>query len=608
MEWSYSMQAAMEEKELWSVVEMDGLPDDKAKLLGRKACAFIRMRIAPTQYHLVSPTATAKQAWDTLRQHHEVDTNRLFHIMSDLQRTKYGPGVQMAAHVQKYREYFIRFAKIGINFSSDQQAQMLLASLPTSDWRSTIDGFLTQQEALMFEKVAKRLIDREQQLLLEAESVKADTEKGDHGTAMTANQRMSNRRNIRCYRCDRMGHYQSECHQKPRRGTQNASNNSAGSAMEEQVSMMIIPEREEKLNAKSGNQQCSGSAQNWLVDSGASRHYCYERRFFDHLREESGNFVQVADGRRVEIKGSGDVRSIIHQGDGKKLNVVFRNVQYVPDMKENLLSVASMTAEGIYVSFDDKACRIMKAGRTVGVAKKIGANAYRLVTESQNQAIAAAVSEMPPDAWLQKWHRRLGHLNQQDVIKLFQQRMVEDCNGAECKQAMAAVSKQQMLCEPCVLGKQHHTAKPTEASTRATRPLELVHTDLCGPMQVPGRHGERYKMVADYEDDNSEKDGSSVTLQDVDDVSETGCGAPESPSVAGAEAEAEAEAEAGRSRGTVAAPFRRGGWHWHWHRHCGVIPPLDARDARSPRIWTKGQRRKPFGDHWQGNTPKCSIP
>ena len=50
------------------------------------------------------------------------------------------------------------------------------------------------------------------------------------------------------------------------------------------------------------------------------------------------------------------------------------------------------------------------------------------------------------------------------------------------------------MCEPCQHGKQTRVEfKTKEHST--TRPLELVHTDLCGPTQSKGLNGEEYFML-----------------------------------------------------------------------------------------------------------------
>ena len=45
-------------------------------------------------------------------------------------------------------------------------------------------------------------------------------------------------------------------------------------------------------------------------------------------------------------------------------------------------------------------------------------------------------------------------------------------------------------CEYCLAGKT--IRKPFEKGTRAEIPLELIHSDICGPMSVKARHGALY--------------------------------------------------------------------------------------------------------------------
>ncbi|RYA37643.1 hypothetical protein DD603_24250, partial [Enterobacter cloacae complex sp. 2DZ2F2B] len=41
------------------------------------------------------------------------------------------------------------------------------------------------------------------------------------------------------------------------------------------------------------------------------------------------------------------------------------------------------------------------------------------------------------------------------------------------------------VCEGCILGKMQRSRFPKDGSARATCRLQLVHSDVCGPMQTP---------------------------------------------------------------------------------------------------------------------------
>ena len=69
---------------------------------------------------------------------------------------------------------------------------------------------------------------------------------------------------------------------------------------------------------------------------------------------------------------------------------------------------------------------------------------------------------------------------------------------AEC---LPDVKPREGRCIPCIRRQQHREVFPeTVASRRATVPLELVHTDLCGPMSMDSLGGSKFLMliVDDY--------------------------------------------------------------------------------------------------------------
>ena len=55
----------------------------------------------------------------------------------------------------------------------------------------------------------------------------------------------------------------------------------------------------------------------------------------------------------------------------------------------------------------------------------------------------------------------------------------------------ASSEKPDMVCEPCLAGKMRSNPFPSSPS-RSTKPIELVHSDLHGPLSVPTREGYHY--------------------------------------------------------------------------------------------------------------------
>ena len=51
------------------------------------------------------------------------------------------------------------------------------------------------------------------------------------------------------------------------------------------------------------------------------------------------------------------------------------------------------------------------------------------------------------------------------------------------------------VCRACLEGEQHKDKFPEEATSRATAPLELVHSDICGSMSTNTFVGSRYSLL-----------------------------------------------------------------------------------------------------------------
>lgn len=111
---------------------------------------------------------------------------------------------------------------------------------------------------------------------------------------------------------------------------------------------------------------------------------------------------------------------------------------------------------------------------------------YRQGTESAHAAKSVPMST---------WHKRLGHLNPKGMSIL---------GGG--KQCMGVIFQQEdstpSSCVSCLTGKMQVASFPV-AGRRASRALELIHSDVCGPMQVCSWGGARYLLT--FTDDHTRK-------------------------------------------------------------------------------------------------------
>ena len=86
--------------------------------------------------------------------------------------------------------------------------------------------------------------------------------------------------------------------------------------------------------------------------------------------------------------------------------------------------------------------------------------------------------------WL--WHLRFGHLNF---------RGLEFLSKKEIVRGLPSISHLNQVWEGCLLGKQFKKSFPKESSSRAQNPLELIYTDVCGPIKLSSLGKSNYFLL-----------------------------------------------------------------------------------------------------------------
>lgn len=75
--------------------------------------------------------------------------------------------------------------------------------------------------------------------------------------------------------------------------------------------------------------------------------------------------------------------------------------------------------------------------------------------------------------------------------------------AAEAVRGLPPLRFSTTICTGCQLGKHARTKMPKQASHQSTRILELVHSDVCGPLKIASTGGARYFVT--FVDDYSRK-------------------------------------------------------------------------------------------------------
>jgi len=68
------------------------------------------------------------------------------------------------------------------------------------------------------------------------------------------------------------------------------------------------------------------------------------------------------------------------------------------------------------------------------------------------------------------WHKRYEHLNLRDLSKLSEKKMLQGLPS--------------QVCDMCCTGNQARSSYKAKVPVKATRKLEAIHSDVCGPFEV----------------------------------------------------------------------------------------------------------------------------
>ena len=199
---------------------------------------------------------------------------------------------------------------------------------------------------------------------------------------------------------------------------------------------------------------------------------------FSELQEKECGSITLGDKGKCKVRGVGKV--------GKDTTNSINEVYYVDGLKYNLLSISQLCDKGNVVIFDKTKCVVkdVENGNIILTAFRDN-NVYAMRTNMINKGNLKCLKVDIEDPKL--WHRRLGHVSSHTLQKLVSQDLVR---------GLPKISfKTNDLCEACIKGKQVRGSFKSKKVVSTTRPIELLHIDMCGPVTVKSLRGKAYMMV-----------------------------------------------------------------------------------------------------------------
>ena len=231
----------------------------------------------------------------------------------------------------------------------------------------------------------------------------------------------------------------------------------------------------------------STSSQYFIIDSGCTDHMLKDDKYFIEYTKVSSGTTRNADNSESVIVGKGRAAVSVINDRGEKLSLVLEDALHVPDYGYNLISVTSATDKGHHVLFEQQNGSFhMTNGEVIPLVKDKHLYLLECSAEPKPECHSSIKGQAKTQLDASLWHRRLGHLNMQDVRNTLGESLTSDPSQ----------------CETCPLAKTTKASVPSSVGSygRATEPLYRVFSDVCGPMRTESLGGSRYvvSFIDDY--------------------------------------------------------------------------------------------------------------
>lgn len=368
-EWKVAAKSYLVLKKLWPVVST---AHDESPETNETAISEITLMIDPSLYNYIIDSNSAKAVWDGLsKAFDDSGVARKVTILNQLVSIKLHRCENMETYVNEILLYWHKTKVAGFNIEEQVIASLMLGGLP-EEYRAMVLGIENSAKDLTVDYVKTVLLqgipelvsrDRSTERAMQIRGV--DGQRGrEDGQAFAVKRFFPKKKagasskpvqhkkkkscfkcgsyfhlqatcpkgtKITCYGCGDIGHILKSCPKPKRKG--------------KALIVMFSTAGEEDLK------------DNWYVDSGASVHMTNNIHLLDNLKKVQNREIIVANSARLTVRGVGDIKIKINTPTGEK-SLIIRDVNYVPEMCANLISVHQLVRDGYRVIFNEKGCSI----------------------------------------------------------------------------------------------------------------------------------------------------------------------------------------------------------------------------------------------------------
>ncbi|XP_073268022.1 uncharacterized protein [Populus alba] len=363
--WSMLMENFLRSKEFWILIEIGYTePEEGAsvtetqrkkleelKLKDLKVKNYLFQAIDRTILETIPEKNTSKQIWDSMKRKYEGNARVKRSILQTLRKEFETLEMKTGEHVTDY------FAKV-MTVASKMRIygeQMRDVTIVEKILRSLTDRFnyivcsieeSKDIDVLSIDELQSSLIVHEQKFQkhsMEEQALKVTYEERSYGRGQSR-------------RIFRGG------------GRVNKEANYAELNNEEEILLMSHVELYD-----------SNREDSWFLDSGCSNHMCGDKNMFYELNEEFRQLVKLGNNTRMTVLGKGKVKLLLNG-----LQHTVTDVFYVPELKNNLLSIGQLQEKGMAILIKSGTCKVYHPMRGLIIQTRMTINRmFVLIAKAQ---------------------------------------------------------------------------------------------------------------------------------------------------------------------------------------------------------------------------------
>jgi len=473
---------------------------EKWELKSSKARGMLGRLLDSAHRELYADVRDPKELWEKLEKRYAgKDQARIWFLREELSKVEYHDD-DLVDYISRLEKLFHQLAAAGELQAEKDKKYLLLSKLPlpyhpfrTTTWNDS------KYDETAYDEICDRLILEHQQLTrgdAETEATNAfyagKGKKKDNGKRSWRPQTEGTRESVSkdsCFHCKEKGHWANKCPKKRQDKRRPSGFNRRGRGQNQSTENSATVNSSPRAWTGMDEKSARIASAKWVLDSGATHHMTSDRTQFQNLTPARIS-ISIANGATMIAEGEGDILLNL-QLDDETNQVLLKKVLYVPEMgSSGLVSVRCIQAAGGVVSFTKNTVSITHEGKLHGMAK-LQHNAYILqtvdsiVVNATENIVAQRARVEEKHGTLLDWHRCLGHISFDKVKQLADYHSEMIIDGSHTNPT----------CESCIAAKQTRTPNSSPATRTTTAPLQLIHTDLAGPMKTTSLGGARYYVL-----------------------------------------------------------------------------------------------------------------